>query len=174
MNRLVLVMWVLVSVGGAMSMSAAADDHGKHPKQGKRMAKAMTHLDANDDGVISFDEFRLPADRGAPEMRMDSDGDGALTRDEVSNAATQRVDEALARFDASDADGNGVVTIEERRQMAFNRMDADGNGEISNGELRKAGKERRRHHKGNAEQRGERKRGEPHSEESNSPPKYRR
>ena len=44
MNRLVLVMWVLVSVGGAMSISAAADDHGKHPKQGKCIAKAMTHL----------------------------------------------------------------------------------------------------------------------------------
>ncbi len=44
MNRLVLVMWVLVSVGGAMSISAAADDHGKHPKQGKCIAKAMAHL----------------------------------------------------------------------------------------------------------------------------------
>ena len=44
MNQPVLVLWVLVSVGGAMSMSAAADDHGKQPKQGKCMAKAMTHL----------------------------------------------------------------------------------------------------------------------------------
>ena len=58
--------------------------------------------------------------------------------------------------------------------MGVNRREADGSGEISKGELRRAGKERRRHHKGNAEQRGERKRGEPCSEESNMPPKYRR
>jgi len=103
----------------------------------------------------------MPEGRDAPEVRMDANGDGEITRDEVSQAATQRTEEALSHFDALDADGDGVVTQSERRRAAFERMDGDGDGQITKSEFREARKDRRRMmqerggHRGHGE--GERK-----------------
>lgn len=131
-------------IAGALAMPAMADGHGDHRKGGERMKNAVKQMDANNDGAISFDEFRMPEGRDAPEMRMDTNGDGKITREEVSEVATQRTEEALTRFDAMDTDGNGVVTQSERRRSAFNRMDGDGDGQITKSEFRKARKDRRR------------------------------
>ena len=131
-------------IAGALAMPAVADGHGDHRKGGERMKNAIKQMDANNDGAISFDEFRMPEGRDAPEMRMDANGDGKITREEVSEVATQRTEEALTRFDAMDADGNGVVTQSERRRSAFNRMDGDGDGQITKSEFREARKDRRR------------------------------
>ena len=141
MNRLYSIIFL---AAGAVAMPAMADDHGDHRVGGERMKSAVKQMDANNDGAISFDEFRVPGGRDAPEMRMDANGDGEITRDEVSQIATQRTEEALDRFDALDADGNGVVTQGERRRAAFNRMDGDGDGQITKSEFREARKDRRR------------------------------
>ena len=141
MNRRYSMMFL---IAGAVAMPAMADGHGDHRKGGERMKNAVKQMDANNDGAISFDEFRMPDGRDAPEMRMDANGDGEITRDEVSQIATQRTEEALDRFDALDADGNGVVTQGERRRAAFNRMDGDGDGQITKSEFREARKDRRR------------------------------
>ena len=131
-------------IAGVVAVPAMADGHGDHRKGGERMKNALKQMDANDDGAISFDEFRMPEGRDAPEMRMDANDDGEITRDEVSQAATQRTEEAMARFDEMDADGDGVVTQSERRRFAFNRIDGDGDGQITKSEFREALKERRR------------------------------
>jgi len=141
MNRLYSMMFL---IAGAVAMPAMADGHGDHRKGGERMKNAVKQMDANNDGDISFDEFRMPNGRDAPEMRMDANGDGEITRDEVSQVATQRTEELLTRFDALDADGDGVVTQNERRRAAFNRMDGDGDGQITRSEFREARKDRRR------------------------------
>ena len=141
MNRLYSMMFL---IAGAVAMPAMADGHGDHRKGAERMKNAVKQIDANNDGVISFDEFRMPDGRDAPEMRMDANGNGEITRDEVSQVATQRTEEALARFDAMDADGDDVVTQSERRRAAFNRMDGDGDGQITKSEFREARKDRRR------------------------------
>ena len=141
MNLLYSVMFL---IAGVVAMPAVADGHGDHRKGGERMKNAVKQMDANNDGAISFDEFRMPDGRQAPEMRMDANGDGELTRDEVSQVVTQRTEEALDRFDALDADGDGVVTQYERRRAAFNRMDGDGDGQITKSEFREARKDRRR------------------------------
>ena len=141
MNRLNSMIFL---AAGTVAMPAMADGHGDHRKGGERMKSAVKQMDANNDGAVSFDEFRVPDDRDAPEMRMDANGDGEITRDEVSQIATQRTEKALDRFDALDADGNGVVTQGERRRAAFNRMDGDGDGQITNSEFREARKDRRR------------------------------
>ena len=141
MNRLYSVIFL---AAGAVAMPAMADGHGDHRKGGERMKSAVKQMDANNDGAISFNEFRVPGGRDAPEMRMDANGDGKITRNEVSQIATQRTEEALDRFDALDADGNGVVTQGERRRAAFNRMDGDGDGQITKSEFREARKDRRR------------------------------
>lgn len=141
MNRLYSMIFL---AAGTVAMPAMADGHGDHRKGGERMKSAVKQMDANNDGAISFDEFRVPGGRDAPEMRMDANGDGKITRDEVSQIATQRTEEALDRFDALDADGNGVITQGERRRAAFNRMDGDGDGQITKSEFREARKDRRR------------------------------
>lgn len=141
MNRLYSMIFL---AAGTIAMPAMADGHGDHRKGGERMKSAMKQMDANNDGAISFNEFRVPGGRDAPEMRMDANGDGKITRDEVSQIATQRTEEALDRFDALDADGNGVVSQGERRRAAFNRMDGDGDGQITKSEFREARKDRRR------------------------------
>lgn len=140
MNRLYSTVFL---IAGAVAMPAMADGHGDHRKGAERMKNAVKQIDANNDGVISFDEFRMPDGRDAPEMRMDANGNGEITRDEVSQVATQRTEEALARFDAMDADGDDVVTQSERRRAAFNRMDGDGDGQITKSEFREARKDRR-------------------------------
>ena len=158
MSRLYSTMFL---IAGAVAMPALADGHGDHRKGGERMKNAVKQMDANNDGAISFNEFRMPEGRDAPEMRMDANGDGEITRDEVSQIATQRKEEALGRFDALDADGDGVVTQSERRRAAFDRMDGDGDGQITKSEFREARKDRRRMmqerggHRGHGE--GERK-----------------
>ena len=141
MNRLYSMIFL---IAGAFAMPAMADGHGDHRKVGERMKNAVKQMDANNDGAISFEEFRMPEGRDAPEMRMDANGDGEITRDEVSQAATQRTKEALTRFDALDADGDGVVKQSERRRAAFDRMDVDGDGQITKSEFREARKDRRR------------------------------
>ena len=135
---------VLVLAVGVVAMPALADGHGDHRKGGEQMGKAVKQMDANNDGAISFDEFRMPEGRDAPEMRMDVNADGEITREEVSNVATQRTEEALARFDDMDADGDGVVTQSERRRSAFNRMDGNGDGQITKNEFKEARKDRLR------------------------------
>ena len=141
LNRLYSLMFL---IAGAVAMPAIADGHGDHRKGAERMKNAVKQMDVNNDGAISFDEFRMPEGRDAPEMRMDANGDGEITRDEVSQIATQRTEEALDRFDALDADGDGVVTQGERRRAAFNRMDGDGDGQITKSEFKQARKDRRR------------------------------
>ena len=141
MNRLYSMMFL---IAGAVAMPAMADGHGDHRKGGERMKNAVKQMDANGDGAISFDEFRMPEGRDAPEMRMDANGDGEISREEVTAIATQRTEEVMARFNDMDADGDGVVTQGERRRAAFNRADADGDGQITKNEFREARKDRRR------------------------------
>ena len=151
MNRLYSMMFLIL---GAVAMPAMADGHSDHRKGGERMKNAVKQMDANNDGAISFDEFRMPEGRDAPEMRMDANGDGEITREEVSNVATQRTEEALARFDDMDADGDGVVTQSERRRSAFNRMDGNGDGQITKNEFKEARKDRLRMMREQGRQRG--------------------
>ena len=123
----------------ALPLSATADhEDGRH---GKRMSKIMSHLDKDESGTISLSEFQMPEGRDAPDMRMDLNGDGRLSRDEVADAISQHSEKALARFDEADLDGNGVVTSDERRQATFNRIDSDADGQITKSEMRKARKE---------------------------------
>ena len=164
MNRLYSMMFL---IAGAVAMPAMADGHGDHSKGGERMKNAVKQMDANGDGAISFDEFRIPEGHDAPEMRMDANGDGEITRDEVSQAATQRTEEALTHFDALDADGDGVVTQSERRRAAFDRMDGDGDGQITKSEFREARKDRRRMMQERGGHRGHGKRMEKGQSESN-------
>lgn len=129
-------MAILVILGAVLPLPASAER--SDDKHGQRFSNVIAKLDTDKDGTLSQSEFRLPEDRDAPEMRMDLDGDGSITRDEVREVTTQHSDRALARFDELDIDGNGVVTVAERRQAAFDRIDTDADGQVTESEMRKA------------------------------------
>ena len=82
MKQLYSVVFLVV---GVAAVPALADGHGDRRGGAERSANAVKQMDANNDGAISFDEFRMPEGRDAPEMRMDVNGDGEITREEVSS-----------------------------------------------------------------------------------------
>ena len=148
MKRYLPLLMTALTVGFAPATVLADDDESRGDR---RMNKVMSTLDTNEDGVISIDEFRLPEGREPREMRMDIDGDGAVTRDEVERAVAERSEEALTRFDELDSDGNGRITTEERRTQVFAQIDRDNDGQLSPSEMRDArkamGDKKRRHGK---------------------------
>jgi len=89
-----------------------------------------------------------PDHRPGPGMmleRMDTDGDGQITRTEYETAHG-------TRFSAMDTNNDGALTAdemnkmrqtkrEEMRQRRFDRMDTDGNGQISEEEFNTQGSE---------------------------------
>ena len=154
----------LLCVGMALSIPVVADDHRERMPDGNRVSKMFQQLDSNEDSMISRDEFKMPERRGSPDMRMDLDGDGQISRDEVSRVVSDRAEEALRRFDKEDTDGNGVLTAEERQMSAFNRIDGDGDGQLTKREFKgfrddagrrmKRGRDHRRSKDINSERRG--------------------
>ncbi len=88
--------------------------------------EAFGRIDADGDGSISFAEFetrrdgrrqsRAGRDRARPAFghrgmtrTADADNDGTVTAAEFTTAA-------LARFDKADANGDGTISLEERRE----------------------------------------------------------
>lgn len=112
-------------------------------------------LDSDGDGLVSRDEFRVPADRRGRRLfkHGDVDGDGTLTRDELitsiesgSEERQERTRERLLeRFDAMDGNGDGVVQADEAMEQAFSRVDQNADGYLSEEEARALRDQRKRH-----------------------------
>ena len=106
------------------------------------VAHMMAQMDADNNGVITRDEFRAPFhDRAnrASWRAADGDQNGELTRAEVeahlNKELNGRMEQGLARFDRADHNGDGVITTQERHAALFDRMDRNGDGELSGDEL---------------------------------------
>ncbi len=128
--------------------------------------------DANRNGLLSRDELRVEFHKGHDRPKLDTDGDGGFSLDEMQKAGAEMMQEQYAAFDADkdgklsreelktgygremftrfDKDASGGVSLEEMQairssvtQEKFTRMDADGNGQLSQDELRQAHRKRR-------------------------------
>ena len=135
---LVLVAGLAVSAGGVATAYADKDGHGMRRGEGPRMERMFERADANDDGVVSFEEF---AARGTERFTdADADGNGEITADEIAAALEReqhrrRAERMIERFDM---DGDGVVSlaeIEDRQQKMFALADRDNSGSIEEEEL---------------------------------------
>lgn len=110
------------------------------------LAQNFADWDTNGDGVVSREEFQGPEKMWA---RLDANGDGQLSGDELGARPTgdkpekrerpekgdrpdQGRERVQARFAELDANGDGFLTADEfPRQGAIEILDADGDGQVS-------------------------------------------
>jgi Ca2+-binding EF-hand superfamily protein len=116
--------------------------------------KAVTHLDTDGDGLVSFEEFMPQNGRADRTSRMmehaDFDEDGAVTLDEMQQAGDERAaqkkekmearmaernEQMLQAFLEMDTDNSGSVTPEEIRLHMFSKIDQDQDGYLSTDEF---------------------------------------
>ncbi|MEL6913458.1 MAG: hypothetical protein AAFP13_03050 [Pseudomonadota bacterium] len=127
---------------GITGLAAEAEAQGRD-----RLAPDFSELDGNGDGEVSLAEMRAWGD--ARFAAADSDGDGALTAEEIfavrEAQSAVRIEARIARLiDRADANGNGTLERGEfgpgaaRVEARFDQLDADGSGGLSPEELAKA------------------------------------
>ena len=103
---------VIVALACAQAVSAQEGREKKARQRGNPLAK----LDTDGDGKLSKDEYRGPDEAF---VRLDADGDGFVGAEEarqankVLNDLTWEKVDRQAMFKAIDADGDGVVTQDE-------------------------------------------------------------
>jgi Ca2+-binding EF-hand superfamily protein len=95
-------------------------------------SRAVTRLDTDGDGLVSRDEFHTPDGRKGSRMleRADLDGDGAVTLEE----ATQASDERMAQHQKEMSERQAKMAA--RLQETFVKMDANGDGTVTMEEMR--------------------------------------
>jgi Ca2+-binding EF-hand superfamily protein len=81
-------------------------------------------LDSDGDGRVSREEFRPPEERRGPRLfeRADANNDGMVSRDEMQAAI--------------DAAGDKQQRMQDKALTRFDAMDLDGNGMVSNEEAK--------------------------------------
>jgi len=106
---------------------------GPRRRGGANGEKRMKTMDINNDGQISRDEWK-----GNPKAfdRIDKNGDGSLTREELGSAARDHA----GRLNQMDTNNDGKISRDEWKgnPKRFDRLDANGDGVITKEEIRGA------------------------------------
>ena len=139
-------------VGLGFGAVATADDHRRgHGKHAEKRAEMLEKYDANSDGKL--DETERETARLSRFADIDTNGDGALTKSEITAHHTARMAEKIDKhFAEEDANGDGTISVEEfgsvrkarmeerrgkrsaRKAEALERFDADGDGKLNEAE----------------------------------------
>ncbi|MBN8633241.1 MAG: EF-hand domain-containing protein [Rhodobacterales bacterium] len=122
---------------GGMGMGGPGEGEGR----GRMLIELFDTVDADKDGKVTFAE--LEAHRKAEFAASDTNGDGALSAEELSARALARFQEKLAErtqamLDNMDNDGSGSLSEDEIGQgpgmRNFARIDTDNDGAITKAE----------------------------------------
>ncbi|WP_269522128.1 EF-hand domain-containing protein [Coraliomargarita parva] len=82
----------------------------------KRLSENFDKIDADSDGYLTPEELRAHMKQmreerdGGERKKLDTDGDGVITKAEAEEAGAKRL---LENFDKIDTDGNGEISREE-------------------------------------------------------------
>lgn len=146
---------------GAISITVGARAGGKYYGHGGHHVK-FEQVDANADGFITKEEMTAHF-----VVAQDTDGDGALSQDEMKAAMEKRMAERKAESDhkhdparmekrfgrmfrALDENSDGKITMTEmpdRNARMFEKVDTDKDGKISKAESDAAREKRKEHRK---------------------------
>ncbi len=133
--------FIMASVVGLALSMIAVVAYAAPGKGGKHFDR----MDSNGDGMVTAEE--LSERQSELIAKADSNGDGALTKDELKAFRKAKREEWRAKHNP-DANGDGVIDRTEfinAAQERFDRMDKNGDGVISEDERHKRGRHGRRH-----------------------------
>lgn len=147
--RILVLAALLTATGVAASLTGAAAQtlppaqnpgYAEQQPQRQRPMMGMRSMDADNDGVVSREEF-MTAHQAADTRfaAVDGNKDGIVSREEFLAAGQQNRE---AQFRALDSNGDGRIAHEElaaRRTAIFDAMDSDRDGRLTPQELRRNG-----------------------------------
>ena len=143
-----------LAVAALLADNAMAGDNPKSDGAVSDGPRGIMRADTNGDGKVSRDEAAALHDKTQGEWfaKVDSNGDGYLTQEEVRQARETRhqqrgdhKERLEERFKEADSNGDGQLSLDEaqakmpRLAERFTTLDADKNGMLSKDELKRSG-----------------------------------
>lgn len=121
-------------LGPAAFAQAPQGQPSPRQRGGLRREKRMKNMDINNDGAISRDEWK---GKRPVFDRIDKDGNGSLTREELS-AAGPRQSRQGGRINQMDMNNDKQISRDEWKgdKKRFDRLDVNSDGVITKEELR--------------------------------------
>jgi Ca2+-binding EF-hand superfamily protein len=134
--------FVIAAALVAFGLTSSAPAYAEGERKGKPRI-IFEELDTNADGKITTEE--MSERRAARFAQRDTDGDGMLSKDELTAAALKQMTERVAKrtermIEKRDTDGDGQISLAElsdgnKGSKLIERLDKDGDGAVSSEEF---------------------------------------